>query len=195
MRQRLILCPPADVPAETLAAVLRAGDVAAVVLAPLAPGLAALVQAAQGEGVAALLAAQMAVDGKGWPALHGADGVHLTGAMEGRRLALEARPEGVTVGALALDRHEAMVLGESGADYLWFGATGALEEDAVLRAAWWQSLFETPCVLAGPDTEDALSAMIASEAEFLALDVFAAADPAERVALVDARLAPRAGRS
>lgn len=195
LRQRLILCPPPDVGAEALAAALRGGDVATVIVPPGAPGPEALVRAVQAEGVAALLAAETAASGWGWPALHGADGIHLFGAMEGRRAALESRPEGVTVGTCAHNRHEAMVLGEIGADYLWFGVTAALEEETVLLAAWWQSLFETPCVIAGPDREDALAAMIASDAEFLATDVFAAPDPAGRVAAINTRLERKAATS
>lgn len=192
MRQRLILCPPPGLAADTLSDALRAGDVAAVVLAGGGQRLKALVQAAQVEGTAALVLADALAGDAVWPTPAKADGLHLVGDAEEAREALLARPEGATVGVAAADRHDAMMLGESGADYLWFGDVEALDEEAVILAAWWQGLFEVPCVIAGPDDEAMLTAMIASRAEFVATNVFHSADPAERVARINERLDDKA---
>ena len=107
----------------------------------------------------------MAVEGKAGRPLHGADGVHLTGRHgRGAPRPTRPRPEGVTVGALALDRHEAMVSRRrAGRIICGFGATGASSGgcgDAARPVG--QSLFETPLRSSPADTEDALSAMIAS---------------------------------
>ena len=191
MEQRLILCPPPSVAVDTLAAALRAGDVAAVVLESSGARLEASMRAAQLEGVAALVMADTGPDHSVWPAPRGADGLHLVGADVDKRDALTARPEPAMAGSLAETRHEAMELGETGADYLWFGDVIELDESALELAAWWCNLFEPPCVIAGPDDEQALDRMVATGAEFIATDVFHAADPDARVASITERLAAR----
>ncbi|MEM8662965.1 MAG: thiamine phosphate synthase [Pseudomonadota bacterium] len=159
MRQRLILTAPAGLSAVRLSAALEAGDVAAVVIAP-GDGAAALVRAAQEAGAAALVAQDT------WPAPYGADGLHLPADGVSP---LKARPEGSVCGAVAGDRHTAMMAGEAGADYVWF--EGAGDETACALASWWQATFEVPAVVAGPAAS--LAAMIVSRAEFVAMvDVF-----------------------
>lgn len=180
LRQRLILTLPADLAAARLSSALAAGDVAAVVLPAAAAEGPALVAAAQAAGAAAL------VSGTGWPAPFGADGLHVDGDVVKR---LAARPDGAMCGAVADERHRAMVAGEAGADYLWFDATGDLVTGCAL-ANWWQALFEVPAVVAGPSDEMALAALIGTRAEFVALvDVFGDRhDEVARVAAINRAL-------
>ena len=153
--------------ADRLSAVLDANEVASVLIMPCsARPLAAedahpLVELAQGHGAAALIMAN--------PVLAravAADGLHLPASEEpvvayraarellGPRMIIGADP-----GAL---RHNAMVLGEEGADYVGFGlptgsADGTSDREARLElVAWWAEIFEIPCV--GLDVTDVADA-------------------------------------
>lgn len=105
-----------------------------------------LVRPIQAAGAAALL--------DGYPELvarAGADGAHLTGvAALGEALA-HLKPDRIAgVGGLAT-RHDAMVAGEAGADYVLFGEPDPLgrrpaAEAITERLEWWAELFEIPCV-------------------------------------------------
>lgn len=178
--RRLILQLPSGVEAARLTAALAAGDVAAVVLPRDAPNGAELVAAAQAAGSAAL------VSGDGWPVAYGADGLHL-GLPSAKLIA--ARKDGAMCGAVAADRHQAMLAGEADADYVWFDGTNDLAAACAL-ANWWQALFEVPAVVAGPSDRVSLSALIETRAEFVALvDVFGDDhDEAARVAAADRAL-------
>ncbi|WP_420393461.1 thiamine phosphate synthase [Acuticoccus sp.] len=194
MRQRLILVAPPDLVADELAAALAGGDVAAVVIPVLAARPRMLVEAAQGAGAAALLQHRFAEgEPPPWPLAFGADGVQVGGGYGARRKAVETRPEGATVGATAATRHEAMTLGEVGADFLWFGRVDALDEDGLEVGIWWQALFEVPAVVAGPADEASVALMIATRVEFIAVDVFRACggDAAATVSRINAALAER----
>ncbi len=135
--QRLILTASSDLSPESLAAVLAVGDIAAVVFDG-AGAPAALVEAAQNAGAAALLTRDLAAGGNPWPLPSEADGAHLAGDFAAQCAAIGRRPEGVTVGGSADSRHEAMALGEAGSDYVWFGTTATLSELAAEMACWWQ---------------------------------------------------------
>lgn len=172
MRQRLILEVPDGAGTSWLDETLRGGDVAAVVLPADHRELRDLVDVAQGTDVAAMLAYDVGGEQRPWPLPHGADGAHLVGPTDRVGAVIEARPEGASVGALAASRHEAMVFGECGADYVWFGRTADLDEEAVERAAWWQALFEVPGVLAGPNDERSVALMVATRVEFIAVNLF-----------------------
>lgn len=192
MRQRLIIIVPPSVPAATVIEALAGGDVAAVIVAGSTGAAEALVAAAQRAGTAALLDVRLdATTPSPWPLAHGVDGLHVFGAAAACCAAVESRPEGATIGALASTRHEAMILGEAGADYVAFGRPASLDEAAMETAAWWSALFEVPAVAVGPHEPVSLGRMIATGAEFVAVDVFSDAGdgtPAERVARINARL-------
>ncbi|RAH96938.1 hypothetical protein DLJ53_30120 [Acuticoccus sediminis] len=186
--QRLILTVPSGTAPQRVAAALESGDVAAVVFGgPDVPS--ELILAAQNAGAAALVERELTEGRNAWPVPDIADGVHLTGDFAARIAAVETRPEGLTVGASAASRHEAMTLGEAGSDYVWFGTTASLLESAAEMACWWQALFEVPAVLAGPADDAAMALMIATRVEFIAVNVFESdADPAGRVAAINALL-------
>ena len=106
----------------------------------------------------------------------GADGVHLgqddgTVAEARDRLGRQAQI-GVTCHA---SRHLAMEAGEAGADYVAFGAffpttTKQVEHHAEPEIlAWWQALFELPCVAIGGITPGNCAPLVAAGADFLAM--------------------------
>ena len=72
-------------------------------------------------------------------------------------------------------RHLAMEAGEAGADYVAFGAffptnTKTPKSQANLDLlAWWNELFEVPCVAIGGITVDNCSSLITAGADFLAV--------------------------
>lgn len=81
----------------------------------------------------------------------GADGCHLDGVAALREAIGGLHPDRIAgVGALT-SRHDAMVAGERGADYVLFGEP---DEDGrrpplpaiAERVAWWAQVFEPPCV-------------------------------------------------
>jgi len=173
VRQRLILTLPASLEAPRLQSALAAGDVAAVIVPADAPRGAELVGTAQAAGAAAL------VSDAEWPAPFGADGLHAADDIVKR---LAARPEGAMCGGVASARHEAMLVGEADADYVWFDGTTDLATACDL-ANWWQALFEVPAVAAGRCDAPTLAALIETRAEFIALvDVFG--DGRDEAALV-----------
>ncbi len=105
----------------------------------LAPGV-------QGKGVALL------VDGNAGLAVRAqTDGAHLNG-VEALKAALPSlKPDRIAGCGRLATRHDAMVAGELGADYVMFGepddAGRRPSLSAILeRVAWWAQLFELPCV-------------------------------------------------
>lgn len=148
--------PPVDDPAALAAALpdlLSAADVAAV-LVRFAPGgerdivrrAKALASSVQTAGAALLL------DGHhDQVARAGADGAHVSGVDAMREALAALKPDRIVgVGGLAT-RHDAMVAGEAGADYMLFGepdARGARPSAEAIaeRLQWWAEVFEPPCV-------------------------------------------------
>ena len=140
--------------ADLLAAALTGADVAAVLLRlaghedersliKIGKKLAPVVQ---GTGAALLLAGHPDI-----VARVGADGAHLNGidAFNAARSALQ--PERIAGCGGLTTRHEAMLAGEAGADYVLFGEPDqaghrpSLEAIAE-RVSWWAEIFQPPCV-------------------------------------------------
>lgn len=106
----------------------------------------------------------------------GADGVHLgqeDGEVEEARDKLGRNAQiGVTCHA---SRHLAMEAGEAGADYVAFGAffpttTKEVKHHAEPEIlAWWQTLFELPCVAIGGITPENCAPLVSAGADFLAV--------------------------
>ena len=171
---------------DPLAAALEAGDIAAVLLRledadertliNRAKSLAAIVQ--RGD-VALLLAGRAELVARAGP-----DGAHLTG-IEALEAALPVlKPDRIAGAGGLASRHDAMVAGERGADYVMFGEPASLLSahpgeglaagrrpplDAVLeRVTWWAELFQPPCIgyAAHLDEVDALAQ---AQADFVAL--------------------------
>ena len=154
---RLYLITPALADAasfvSTLAAALDAADVAAVLLRLEDADERSLIDRAK--TIAACVQRRdvaLLIDGHpGIVTRAGADGAHLPGvaALTGAIGAL--KPDRIAgVGGLH-SRHDAMLAGEAGADYVMFGEPDrrgrrpplpALQE----RLEWWAQLFEPPCI-------------------------------------------------
>jgi len=84
------------------------------------------------------------------------DGVHVTGEADQLKTARETLGQDYIVGAEAnLSRHEAMLMGELGADYIAF--SGGTDEDITEMCAWWTPLFQIPCVAFYQDTPERIN--------------------------------------
>ena len=207
MPQLYLITPTVDNPdafAPALAAACGAGAVAAVLLR-LAPAdertlvnrTKALAPAAQEAGAAVVVSVSGEVDPVAVAARGGADGVHATGASAPMLRELRERLKGDRIlGAGGLrSKDDAMQAGEEGVDYLLFGeprADGSLPalEAVADRAAWWAEIFETPCVAYAPGL-DAVPALAATGAEFVALGDAVWSDPRGPAAAVEAALRRR----
>jgi thiamine-phosphate pyrophosphorylase len=103
----------------------------------------------------------------------GADGAHISG-IEAFVAALPMlKPDRIAGAGGLLSRHDAMLAGESGADYVMFGepdrrgrrpAFDELEE----RLLWWADLLEIPCV-GYADHPDEVATLARTGADFVAL--------------------------
>ncbi len=148
--------PPVTDPAQLaphLPALLATADVAAVLLR-LTPAdersmiqrVKALAPIIQKAGAAALLDGHFELVARA-----GADGANLIGVEAMQEAMPTLKPDRILgVGGL-MTRHDAMVAGEAGADYVLFGEPDANGErpsaEAICeRLDWWAELFEPPCV-------------------------------------------------
>jgi thiamine-phosphate pyrophosphorylase len=178
-RPRLYLVtPPVAEPgahADALAVALAAADIAAVLLR-LAPAddrtlinrAKALASVVQQRDVALL------IDGRhDLVARAGADGAHLSGVTALSEAIETLKPDRIAgCGGLA-SRHDAMLAGEAGADYVMFGEpdeTGhrPARDSVIERVAWWAEVFEVPCVGYAGSLSEVVS-LVAARADFVAL--------------------------
>jgi thiamine-phosphate pyrophosphorylase len=176
----LYVVAAADTDRGALAAALTAVDVAALLIAhPTTGELNAtnarpLVEVAQSRGIAALIE-----DDPALARTLRADGVHITWSKdvvaryEAAREVLGAR---YIVGADAgRSRHDAMLLGEAGAEYVGFGIPphvedrGGAAERRLDLIGWWSEIFEPPCVGLDVETVEDASALAAAGADFVAV--------------------------
>lgn len=105
---------------------------------------------AQGAGCAVLI--------EGEPGLAktlGADGVHVAGNADALKDAVAALKPALIVGAGGVhSRHDAMTMGELGADYILFGPLSGTITDAEREMArWWAETMEIPSVLSDPQAD------------------------------------------
>jgi thiamine-phosphate pyrophosphorylase len=179
-RCRLYLITPPALPpgfADTLAAALDAGDVAALQIRlkdlddnALQRAVESLLPVAQARGVAVILN-----DRPDLALALGCDGAHVgqddTPALIARKVLGD-----LTLGVTCHDsRHLAMEAGEAGADYVAFGAffpTGT--KQGTVRAdpetlRWWSEMMELPCVAIGGITAENCAPLVQAGADFLAV--------------------------
>jgi len=173
-----LVTPPLGDPgalADDLAAALNAADIAAVLLR-LADGeereLIARIEVLriliQSNGAALLL--------DGHPKLvarNQADGAHLTGTEAFKAAAAVLKPNFIAGCAGLASRHEAMLAGETGADYVMFGEPDRDGHrprfEAVLeRVAWWAEVMTIPCV-SYAERLDEIEPLVQAGAEFVAV--------------------------
>ncbi|HZC58194.1 MAG TPA: thiamine phosphate synthase [Xanthobacteraceae bacterium] len=178
-RQRLYLVTPRiEDPASFAHEVdqaLAAGDVAAVLLR-LADGderkqidrVKTIASVVQRRDVALLL--------DGYPevaARAGADGAHISGIEAFVTALAVLKPDRIAGAGGLHSRHDAMLAGESGADYVMFGEPDRRAhrlpfEELEERLVWWAELLEIPCVgYAGHSGE--VAALARTGADFVAL--------------------------
>jgi thiamine-phosphate pyrophosphorylase len=178
-RPRLYLVtPPLGDPAlflRDLGPVLAAGDVAALLLRLEAADERTLINRAK--SVAAVVQRRdvaLLLDGHAeLVARAGADGAHLFGIAELTEAIGALKPERIAGAGGLRSRHDAMLAGEAGADYVMFGDPdgrgGRPPAEAVTeRLIWWSQLFEPPCVgYAGGNDE--IAPLAQAGADFIAL--------------------------
>jgi thiamine-phosphate pyrophosphorylase len=165
---------PAGV-ADALAAALGAADVAAVLLAlaaaddrTLINNAKALAPLVQGKGAALVLAGYADLVARA-----GADGAHLTGVGALQAALATLKPARIAGCGGLRTRHDAMLAGEAGADYVMFGEPDTQVRrpsfDAVIeRIAWWAELFEIPCVGFAANIDE-VEPLAAAGADFVAV--------------------------
>lgn len=132
----------------------------------------AIVKLAQDRGVAALIVddAEAARDAE-------ADGVHLTWRPDIEAAYGIARgvfgPRGIVGVEAGTSRHDAMSLGEAGADYVAFGPApdddGAPSAQQADLVAWWSDLFVVPSVGFGVETAAQAAELSEAGADFIAV--------------------------
>jgi thiamine-phosphate pyrophosphorylase len=176
---RLYVVTPAVSDATAIAgalnAVLDTTDVAAVLLRledaderGLINRVKAVAPAVQAAGTALLLEGRA-----GLVARAGADGAHLAGLDALQASVPMLKPKFIAGAGGLYSRHDAMVVAETGADYVMFGEPDVAGQhpsrDAVIeRIAWWAEVFEIPCV-GYAITLDAIDALVAAGADFVAV--------------------------
>jgi thiamine-phosphate pyrophosphorylase len=171
-----LVTPVVDDPSALIASLpglLAGADIAAVLLRLQATDhrsmitrVKALAPPIQNAGAALLLDGHVELVARA-----GADGAHLAGIAALKEALPSLKPDRIAgVGALAT-RHDSMVAGELGADYVLFGepdakgarpSTGAIAE----RIGWWAELFEPPCVGYAASRDEA-SEFVMAGADFI----------------------------
>lgn len=192
-RTQLVLALPArsgDGPllAPIVAAATKITPIATIVIEPdpelpiLPPELAPAVAEIQALGIATLIARDASL-----ARVVKADGVHLPPSKAALVAFREAREILDTRSIVGVDvgrtRHDAMTLGEEGADYIAFGIPAHVEDRDTARArrreliAWWAEIFEVPCVAFDVETPEEAHDLAASGADFIALRIPAGTAP------------------
>ena len=157
-------------------AALAGGDVAAVLLTTtgqedsdnvLRSLIEALRPAAQEAGAAFLL--------QNYPELAaatGCDGVQIDSGRKALRSARDLLPESAILGAACgHSKHEAMVAGEMGVDYVAFGRGGSDPQPADLELLdWWQEMMLIPAVAQGARSLAEAEEQADAGADFIILD-------------------------
>lgn len=115
---------------------------------------------------------------------HGLDGIHLTDGTRGVREARKELGTDAIVGAFCgSSRHDGMIAGEAGADYVSFGpvgdtALGRGEPASLDLFQWWSEMIELPVVAEGAITRD-LIRQLSPVSDFIAIgpEIWTGDDP------------------
>lgn len=175
---------------DRLSAAFAAAPIASVLIVPPGGGTLAaadvepLVKHAQSKDAAALLFEDADLARR-----IGADGVHLPHGkdIEDRyRRARQPLGQSAIVGVHAgKSRHDAMVLGEAGADYIAFGVPSGIQDRASAYSrrfeliAWWAEIFEVPCVALDVDSLEDAAALAKVGADFVGITLRPGEQPAD----------------
>jgi thiamine-phosphate pyrophosphorylase len=103
----------------------------------------------------------------------GADGAHLSGVDKFAAALALLKPERIAGAGGLRSRHDAMLAGEAGADYVMFGEPDRNGrrpsfEELQDRLTWWADLFEIPCVAYAAGKEE-VAPLVRTGADFIAL--------------------------
>jgi thiamine-phosphate pyrophosphorylase len=170
--------------ADALGSALKAADVAAVLLRlkpaderTLINRVKTLASIVQPKDVALVLDGHADIVARA-----GADGAHLTG-IEAFSAALDILKPARIAGCGGLKtRHDAMLAGERGADYVMFGEPDAESgrrpafHAIIERIEWWAEVFEVPCVGYAASAHE-IAPLAAAGADFVAVGDFIWDDP------------------
>jgi len=184
---RIYLATPAvDDPSALVAdlpGLLAGADVAAVLLRlqmtdqrSMISNVKTLAPAIQNAGAALLLDGHVELVARA-----GADGAHLSGIAALEEALATLKPDRIAgVGGLET-RHDSMLAGELGVDYVLFGEPDAhgkrpSAEAIAERLDWWAELFEPPCIGYATSREEAYEFARAG-ADFVLVDEAIWADP------------------
>lgn len=125
-----------------------------------------------------------------------ADGVHLAWSKDIAARAAEAREilgNRYMLGAdVGRSRHDAMEIGEAGADYIAFGIPAHVEDRATAAerrlelCEWWAEIFEIPCVAFDVDDLDDAQQLADAGADFVALRLEDGSSPADLKSFLEA---------
>ena len=110
-----------------------------------------------------------------------ADGVHLRAGDDLEARATEAREILGTryiIGGEAQTRHDAMMLGEQGAEYVAFASLDGSPEQAGF-VEWWAQIFEVPCIAFDVPTPQDATTMASLGADFVAFRLISAGTPGD----------------
>lgn len=104
----------------------------------------------------------------------GADGAHLHGVAALKNALPGLKPDRIAGCGALTTRHDAMIAGEIGADYVLFGDPDGKghrpePEATAERLGWWAELFEPPCVGHAATLEEA-AGFAAAGADFILVD-------------------------
>lgn len=191
-RCRIVLIAPPLASAEHICSAFEGGDVASLILPENGMDDAAfqafaekIVPVAQAAGVAVVIAGDSRIAGR----VH-ADGIHLDAGKDELAEAIERLQSKMMVGAGgAKTRDDALDLGETRPDYIFFGRFGYdTKPEAHSRnlslGQWWAEMIQIPCiVMAGSDLAS-VAAVAATGAEFVALSSAVYGDGVEPAAAV-----------
>jgi len=182
---------PSAALATQLTQVMASSDVACVLLrqeesAVDEAQIGSVIDLVQGSGHACL------IDGDAELAERlGADGVHIEADAATYAECRKRLGENASIGAgCGLNRHDAMLLAERGADYVAFGAD-ARTIDAIDQytdvISWWSEIFVVPCVAWNIDNAEYAARLAALGADFIAPStaIWGEDDPPRRIAEID----------
>jgi len=181
--------------AAELGAALAAGDVAAVLLRlndaderTLINRAKIVAAAVQRRDIALLLGERPGLVGR-----VGADGAHLTGINVFSAAVATLKPDRIAGAGGLRSRHDAMLAGEAGADYVMFGEPDRrgkfLPFDAIEeQVEWWAELIEVPCVGYAAHA-DQVAPLARAGADFVALGDWLWTNPQGAAAAVTAATA------
>ncbi|HWA17613.1 MAG TPA: thiamine phosphate synthase [Devosia sp.] len=124
----------------------------------------AVIPVAQDAGVAVLIEGD-----PGLVRVLGADGLHVAGDVAAVKAAITALKPQFIVGAAGIaSRHDAMIKGELGPDYVFFGPShGPRDPEQREMARWWAEVMTVPAVLS--DTAATAESASSDGCEFISL--------------------------